>query len=83
MSWVLSAIILIAIFLIGFQLGRLSLRQQMLELEETAKSTGWWNMQLENEIEELKKDKQDESGILFRPIPSEDNRSTDNYMDRY
>lgn len=56
MSWVLSAIILILIFLIGFQLGRLSLRQQMLELEATAKSTGWWNMQLEEEVQTLREE---------------------------
>lgn len=48
-------ILLVVVFLIGFECGRQSRGKEIQELEATAKSIGWWNMQLENEIEELEK----------------------------
>lgn len=47
-------ILVVVAFAIGFGCGRLSRRQEILELEATAKSIGWWNMQLEQELEELR-----------------------------
>lgn len=43
-------------FAIGFECGRLSRRQEIKELEATAKSVGWWNMQLEDELQGLRGD---------------------------
>lgn len=49
-------ILIIAVFLIGFECGRLSRQKEIQELEATAKSVGWWNMQLEEELQELRGD---------------------------
>lgn len=46
----------IAVFLIGFECGRLYRRKEIQELEAAAKSVGWWNMQLEEELQELRGD---------------------------
>lgn len=47
-------ILLTATFFIGFGCGRKSRKQEILDLEGLNKSIGWWNMQLENEIDGLK-----------------------------
>ena len=47
-------ILLAGIFVLGFGCGRLSRRQEIFDLEGLNKSIGWWNMQLENEIDRLK-----------------------------
>ena len=40
-------------FIAGFLAGRESLKHQIIELEQSAKMIGWWNQQLENELESL------------------------------
>lgn len=40
-------------FIAGFLAGRESLKPQIIELEQSAKMIGWWNQQLENELDSL------------------------------
>lgn len=47
-------ILLSVIFVLGFGCGRLSRKQEIQDLEGLNKSIGWWNNQLQNEIDRLK-----------------------------
>lgn len=40
-------------FIAGFLVGRESLKPKIIELEQSAKMIGWWNQQLENELDNL------------------------------
>lgn len=40
-------------FIAGFLVGRESQKSKIIELEQSAKMIGWWNQQLENELDSL------------------------------